>query len=90
MLELNEKVLSYLKDSEQENYALLEELSQIPAPSGQEDLRVDFVKNWFYNNGAKEVFESGLNIVMIGLNSTNQTMLDTATRTNLRSTRSAI
>ena len=50
MFELNDKVLEYLKNSEKENLALLEELAQIPAPSGQEDLRVDFVKNWFYNN----------------------------------------
>ena len=50
-MELNQEILQYLKNSENENLALLEELAQIPAPSGQEDLRVEFVKNWFMKNG---------------------------------------
>ena len=68
MLELNEKVLSYLKNSEKENYELLEELSKIPAPSGQEDLRVEFVKNWFKNNGASEVIVDDAKNVIVPVN----------------------
>ena len=46
MFSLDEKVLNYLKDSEQETFELLETLAQIPAPSGKEELRVKFIKKW--------------------------------------------
>ncbi len=68
MLELNDKVLDYLKNSEKENFALLEELCQIPAPSGQEDLRVEFVKTWFLKNGAKEVIVDDAKNVIVPIN----------------------
>ena len=47
MLELNQSVLDYIENSNAELFALLKELAQIPAPSGNEDLRVEFVKKWF-------------------------------------------
>lgn len=64
-MKLNQEILQYLKNSEKDNFELLEELAQIPAPSGQEDLRVEFVKNWFKNNGAKEVIvDSAKNVIV--------------------------
>ncbi len=64
MFSLDEKVLNYLKDSEQETFELLETLAQIPAPSGKEELRVKFIKKWFEDNGAKEVIvDDALNVI---------------------------
>ena len=62
-MELNQKVLDYIKDCEEENYALIETLAKIPAPSGQEDLRVDFVRKWFLSSGASEVIVDEANFV---------------------------
>ena len=61
---LSQDVLDYLKASEQEMLDLLEELCQIPAPSGKEELRVEFCKNWFERNGAPQVIvDEALNVV---------------------------
>ena len=61
---LDEKILNYLKDSESEMLALLEELCQIPAPSHHEELRAQFCKNWFEKAGAPEVYvDEALNVV---------------------------
>ena len=61
---LPQDVLDYLKSSEQEMLDLLEELCQIPAPSGKEELRVEYCKNWFERNGAPQVIvDEALNVV---------------------------
>lgn len=63
--QLPEKVLNYLNDSNQETIDLLEELCQIPAPSGKEELRAEFCKKWFENAGVKNVYiDDALNVVV--------------------------
>ena len=62
--ELPEKVLQYLKDSEEETIKLIETLCGIPAPSHHEERRAAFVKNWLETNGAKGVYiDSALNVL---------------------------
>ena len=61
---LSKDVLNYIKNSHQEMLDLLEELCQIPAPSGNEQLRAEFCKNWFEKNGAPKVYiDDALNVV---------------------------
>lgn len=62
---LSKDVLDYLKTSEQEMLDLLEELCQIPAPSGNEELRVEYCKKWFEKAGAPNVYvDDALNVVV--------------------------
>ncbi len=64
MYTLDKKVIDYLDNSLDETFARLEELAKIPAPSGKEELRVEFVKNWLIKNGAKNVIvDDALNVV---------------------------
>lgn len=61
---LTDNVLSFLFEHEQETFELIETLSKIPAPSGKEELRVEFCKKWFKENGAKEVIvDEALNVI---------------------------
>ena len=61
---LSKDVLDYIENSHQEMLDLLEELCQIPAPSGKEELRAEFCKNWFEKNGAPKVYiDDALNVV---------------------------
>ena len=61
---LTDEILDYLKNSEQETLDLIEELSQIPAPSGNETLRAQFVKNLLLSYGAKNVYiDDALNVL---------------------------
>ena len=62
---LSQNVLDYLKNTHQEMLDLLEELCQIPAPSGKEELRAEFCKNWFIKNGVKNAYiDEALNVVI--------------------------
>ena len=54
---------SFLNDSLPEALALLEELCLIPAPSGQEDKRAAFVKNWLEENGAAGVYTDNVKVI---------------------------
>ena len=61
---LTQDALNFIKETEQESIKLLETLCQIPAPSGKEELRAEFVKKWFEDNGSKEVYiDDALNVV---------------------------
>ena len=61
---LNNKILRFLKENQQETFWLIKQLSQIPAPSENEHLRVKFIKNWFDGLGAKDVYvDDALNVV---------------------------
>lgn len=59
---------SFLNDSLPEALALLEELCLIPAPSGQEDKRAAFVKNWLEENGAVGVYTDKAKNVIFPMN----------------------
>lgn len=64
MYSIDEKVIKYLEDHNQETLDLLEELAKIPAPSGNEQLRAEFVKNWLEKVGAENVIiDSALNVL---------------------------
>ena len=61
---LSKDVLDYIENSHQDMLDLLEELCQIPAPSGNEQLRAEYCKNWFEKNGAPKVYvDDALNVV---------------------------
>ena len=65
MFELDNKVLEFLSAHEQETFDLIETLSKIPAPSGKEELRVEFCKKWFENIGVKNLYvDDALNVVV--------------------------
>ena len=62
---LPKEVCDYIENSHQEMLDLLEELCQIPAPSGKEELRVEFCKKWFENIGVKNLYvDDALNVVV--------------------------
>ena len=67
----NQKVKEYIASSLEENYALIETLAKIPAPSGQEDLRVEFVREWFLKSGASEVIVDEAKNVIVPVNCDN-------------------
>ncbi len=63
-MRLSEKIIAYIEAHEQENYRLLLELAQIPAPSNQEQLRAEFCKNWLTEQGAEGVYiDEALNVI---------------------------
>lgn len=62
--ELSNEVLGYLKEHEQETLDLIKTLCGIPAPSGLEEKRAAFCKEWLRNAGAKGVYiDDALNVV---------------------------
>ena len=62
--ELSENVLIFLKEHEQETLDLIETLCGIPAPSGKEEKRAQFCKEWLENCGAVGVYiDEALNVV---------------------------
>ena len=63
-MELTSKILEEMELHRQEAYDLLLELAQIPAPSGQEELRAEFCKNWLESQGAEGVYvDEALNVI---------------------------
>ena len=62
---LQEKILSYIHECHDEQLQLLMTLAQIPAPSGKEELRATFCKNWLLENGAEDVIiDEALNVIV--------------------------
>ncbi|MBQ8309195.1 MAG: M20/M25/M40 family metallo-hydrolase [Clostridia bacterium] len=53
---LTDELLNYLETSTEETLALIEQLCKIPAPSGKEENRAAFVKEWLEKQGAKGVY----------------------------------
>lgn len=61
---LNEEVKKYLQDNTEETLTLIEELCKIPAPSGKEERRAEYVKKYMESFGAKGVYiDDALNVV---------------------------
>ena len=61
---LSKDVLDYIEKTNAQAIKLLETLCQIPAPSGKEEKRVEFVKKWFEDNGAEKVIvDDALNVI---------------------------
>lgn len=62
--ELSADILKYVKDCEKETIELLETLCAIPAPSGKEEKRAEFVKNWLTQAGCEGVYiDEALNVI---------------------------
>ncbi len=54
----------FTKETMGESFELLRQLCLIPAPSGSEDKRADFVKTWLEDNGAEGVYiDTAKNVV---------------------------
>lgn len=61
---LDEKILKFLEENQEQTLLLTEQISKIPAPSGKEERRAEFVKNWLEGAGAKGVcIDGALNVV---------------------------
>lgn len=56
MEDLNKKISLYIKEHTKEAIELLETLGKIPAPSRHEEKRAEFIKDWFLNIGAENVW----------------------------------
>ena len=61
-------IKQFIKENEQGMYDLLKELCLIPAPSGKEDARAAFCKDWFEKIGAKGVYIDEAKNVIFPLN----------------------
>ncbi|MDO4345249.1 MAG: M20/M25/M40 family metallo-hydrolase [Eubacteriales bacterium] len=56
---MKDSIQEYVTSHYQETVALLKKLAAIPAPSGQERQRAEFVQNWLQEQGAAGVFIDG-------------------------------
>lgn len=63
-MELTKEILEYINDHRKEDYELLLELAQIPAPSNHEEKRAAFCKAWLDQQGAEGVYiDEALNVI---------------------------
>ena len=63
-MKMNQQILDYIVSHQDEHMELLTTLAQIPAPSGFEEKRAAFCKEWLERNGAKGVYiDEALNVV---------------------------
>lgn len=72
MKELNEQILKYIDSTKEEYLNLHRELAVIPAPSGMEDKRVEFIKSWFEKAGAKQVIVDDAKNVLVPIGCDNK------------------
>ena len=68
-------VKQYIKENEQGMYDLLKNLCLIPAPSGKEDARAAFCKEWFEKIGATGVYIDDAKNVIFPLNAEDSNAL---------------
>ena len=63
-MQLTQEILDMLDAQREEHLTLLKTLAAIPAPSGQEQLRVDFCTKWLRDNGVENVhMDEALNVI---------------------------
>lgn len=55
---------AYIEEIKDEALALLKTLAVIPAPSGKEEKRATFIKNWFEREGIDSEVDQALNVVV--------------------------
>lgn len=61
---LEQQVEQYIREHEEEAYELLKTLAKIPAPSGKEEKRMEFCRDFLVQCGAEGVYtDSALNVV---------------------------
>lgn len=58
-------VKEYISKNSAELYKLLYDLCQIPAPSGKEDMRAEFCREWFLKNGMEGAYIDGAKNVIL-------------------------
>ena len=62
---LTEKMMDYARMVQAETEQIIRDLCAIPAPSHHEELRAEYCKNWFCNNGFENVeIDDALNVVV--------------------------
>ena len=71
---MTEEILKYLENNNEETLKLIEDLCKIPAPSGKEERRAEFVKNYMESFGAKGVYiDQALNVIYpVGIEGKNK------------------
>jgi len=63
-MKLRQSVLEYIEQCKDEAFQLFVELARIPAPSGHEEKRAAFCKNWLNGQGAEGVYiDEVLNVI---------------------------
>ena len=63
-MKVNQQILDYIASHQDEHMALLTTLAQNPAPSGFEEKRATFCKEWLENVDAKGVYiDEALNVI---------------------------
>lgn len=63
-MQLTQNILQYIETHQQEAFALLVQLAQIPAPSHHEEQRAAFCKAWLESQGAQGVYiDEALNVI---------------------------
>lgn len=72
-MELNQHIANYITSCQEEHFQLLQTLAQIPAPSGHEEKRAQFCRDWLVTNGAEDVYiDEALNVIYpIGVTENN-------------------
>lgn len=64
-----QELFRWCESQSAEHLTLLKTLAAIPAPSHQEDRRVEFIRNWLQNNGAESVIVDDAKNVILPLGS---------------------
>ncbi len=63
-MKLTQEITRYVESCRDEQLALLKTLAQIPAPSGKEEMRVEFCTKWLQDNGVGNVqVDDALNVI---------------------------
>ncbi len=60
---MREKIQAFVNENIDEVYKIIYDLCQIPAPSGHEEKRAEYCRNWFLNNGMKAYIDEALNVI---------------------------
>lgn len=64
-MDISRDVLDYIEVHRQEAFDLLVTLSQIPAPSGQEQLRAKFCLDWLHSHGVEKAYVDDVRNVIV-------------------------
>ena len=61
---MREQIQAFVNENIDEVYKIIYDLCQIPAPSGHEQKRAEYCKNWFIENGMSEAYiDDALNVI---------------------------
>jgi len=72
-MEMTQQINTWIEQHHREHVELLKTLAQIPAPSGKEEKRVEFITGWLKDNGVQNVqVDEALNVICpFGVDDTN-------------------